>query len=112
MRYFFIGEVLRMALPSMAKPKGKSEEEFSSEIFKPRTEPFVALKAEWSDRERLLQECERIGRRAPRRNEILLRIATATPEEKNDFGEIPRRLIECDSTILAALRKAGYISIV
>ena len=106
-----IGEVMRMALPSMAKPKGKSEEEFSAEIFKPRTEPFVALAEEWRDMERLQQECERIGRRAPRRKEILLRLATAAPEEKNEWGEIPRRLIECDSTILAALRKAGYITI-
>ena len=106
-----IGEVMRMALPSMAKPKGKTEEEFSAEIFKPRTEPYVALAEEWSDRERLQQECERIGRRAPRRKEILLRLATAALEEKNDWGEIPRRLIECDSTILSALRKAGYITI-
>ena len=106
-----IGEVMRMALPSMAKPKGRSEEEFSSEIFKPRTEPFVALAEEWSDKERLQQECERIGRRVPRRKEVLLRLATAEPAEKNDWGEIPRRLLECDSAILAALRKAGYITI-
>ena len=106
-----IGEVMRMALPSLAKPKGRSEEEFSEVIFQPRTEPYIALTAEWSDREHLLEECERIGRRAPRRREVLLRIANADPTEKNLNGEIPRRLIECDSTILAALRKAGYITL-
>jgi primosomal protein N' (replication factor Y) len=105
-----IGEVMRMALPSMAKPKGKTEEEFSEEVFRPRTEPYIALTAEWSDRERLAEECERIGRRAPRRREVLLRIADADPSERNLNGEIPRRLIECDSNILAALRKAGYIT--
>ena len=85
------------------------------EVFYPSMEELVAtlrgLAEEWSDKERLQQECERIGRRAPRRKEILLRLATAVPEEKNDWGEIPRRLLECDSTILAALRKAGYITI-
>ena len=105
-----IGEVMRMALPSMAKPKGKTEEEFSEVVFRPRTEPYIALTAEWSDRERLAEECERIGRRAPRRREVLLRIADADPSERNLNGEIPRRLIECDSNILAALRKAGYIT--
>ena len=38
-----LGEVMRMALPSLAKPRGASEEEFSAEVFRPRTEQYVAL---------------------------------------------------------------------
>ena len=34
-----LGEVMRMALPSLIKPQGSSDEEFSADEFRPRTEP-------------------------------------------------------------------------
>lgn len=106
-----IGEVMRMALPSLAKPKGSSDKEFREMEFKPRTEPYVALCEKWLDGEALLAECQRIVRRAPRRVEILQHIAAFDDALRNSKGEIPRRLLECDSSMLAALKKAGYITI-
>ncbi len=106
-----IGEVMRMALPSMIKPQGRDDEEFSAEEFHPRTEPYIALAEEWSDREKISAEIERIARRAPRRSEVLRAIIEIPDKSRNALGEIPRRLIECDATQLAALRKAGYITI-
>ena len=106
-----IGEVMRMALPSMIKPQGRDDEEFSADEFRHRTEPYVALTEQWQDAEALRSECERIARRAPRRSEVLQFIASVPDSQKNSFGEIPRRLIDCDSAVLAALRKAGYITI-
>ena len=38
-----VGEVMRVALPSLMKPSGDTEEEFSEEEFRPRTESYVAL---------------------------------------------------------------------
>ena len=38
-----LGEVMRMALPSLIKPQGATDEEFAAEEFQPRTEPFVTL---------------------------------------------------------------------
>ena len=106
-----LGEVMRMALPSLIKPRGASELEFSGAEFSPRTEAYVALSEQWQDRDVLLAECERISRRAPRRAELLRELAGFEKDKLNSFGEVPRRLLECDSTQIAALRKAGYITL-
>lgn len=106
-----IGEVMRMALPSMIKPEGRNNEEFEADEFRPRTEAYISLCEEWQEAERLEAECERIARRAPRRSQILRFLKDFPTTKRNTLGEIPRRLIECDATMLAALRKAGYIVI-
>lgn len=107
-----IGEVMRMALPSTIKPRGASEVEFSGAEFKPRTEPYIALAEAWRAEENWRAECDRIRRRAPRRAALLEQIATFDREKLNTVGEIPRRLIDCDASHIAVLRKAGYISVV
>ena len=104
-----IGEVMRMALPSLIKPQGTSAEEFSSEMFRPRTEAYVALAEAWRDEQKLRDELDRIRRRAPRRVEILEQIMSFDKSQLNAEGEIPRRLLECDAAQLLALRKAGYV---
>ena len=104
-----IGEVMRMALPSLIKPQGSSAEEFSSEMFRPRTEGYVALAEAWRDEQKLREELDRIRRRAPRRVEILEQIISFDKSRLNAEGEIPRRLLECDAAQLLALRKAGYV---
>lgn len=104
-----LGEVMRMALPSLIKPQGASAEEFAAEEFQPRTESFVALRAEWQVEETLLAEIERIKRRAPKRSEALRAILTFS--QKHDFQPFPRRLLECDAPLISALQKAGYIEL-
>ena len=104
-----LGEVMRMALPSLIKPQGTSAEEFSQDMFHPRTEAYVALAEAWRDEEKLKEELDRIRRRAPRRVAILEQIAAFDKSRLNAEGEIPRRLLECDSSQLASLRKAGYV---
>ena len=106
-----LGEVMRMALPSMMKPEGRNDEEFEADEFRPRTEAYIALTEEWCDVERLEAECERIARRAPRRSEVLRFLKDFPATRRNTLGEIPRRLVDCDAAMLAALRKAGYIII-
>lgn len=104
-----LGEVMRMALPSLIKPQGSSAEEFSQDMFHPRTEAYVALAEVWRDKEKLREELDRIRRRAPRRAEVLEQIVSFDASKLNAEGEIPRRLLECDSSQLSALRKAGYV---
>ena len=106
-----LGEVMRMALPSMAKPRGRSEEEFSAEVFRPRTEQYVALAEAWRDAGALSAECDRIRRRAPRRCEALEALATFGDEGRTEDGAIPRRLLDIDGAVLAALRKGGYVDV-
>ena len=103
-----LGEVMRMALPSLIKPKGGSEVEFAQEEFSPRTEAYISLAEGYSVAD-ALAECERMRRRAPRRAEVLEQIAKFENSKRNTFGEIPRRLLECDAAQINALRKAGYI---
>lgn len=106
-----LGEVMRMALPSMAKPRGTTEEEFSAEVFRPRTEQYVALAEAWRDTGALAAECDRIRRRAPRRCEALETIAAFGGEGRDADGAVPRRLLDIDGAVLAALRKAGYVEV-
>ena len=103
-----LGEVMRMALPSLVKPKGSDEVEFVQQEFQPRTEPYIAFAAGRSG-EALLAECERMRRRAPRRAEALEEMLGFDKAKLNIYGEMPRRLLRCDSTQINALRKAGYI---
>ena len=44
-----LGEVMRVALPALMKPSGDTEEEFSDDEFRPRTECYVSLAAELRD---------------------------------------------------------------
>ena len=107
-----IGEVMRVALPSLIKPQGSSAEEFLRDEFRPRMEAYLSLSAEWRDKKALSEECDRISRRAPRRSEVLRQILSFDSAQCNSAGELPRRLIDCDSAQIAALRKGGYIEVV
>ena len=106
-----LGEVMRVALPALAKPQGASYEEFAADEFRPRTEPYIALAAPWRDADALRAECDRIRRRAPRRCEALETLSAWDPAALTADGEIPRRLLPFDAAQLAALRKAGYITV-
>ena len=92
-----LGEVMRMALPSLMKPKGGDEEEFDRDGFRPRTAAFVVPCGSLSEEDK-----ERLHRRAPKQAELLDAVAAA--------GEVPRR--ECDAAALAALRRKGLVDIV
>lgn len=107
-----IGEVMRVALPSLIKPQGSSTEEFLRDEFRPRMETYLSLSMQWRDKKALSEECDRISRRAPRRSEVLRQILSFDSAQCNSAGELPRRLIDCDSAQIAALRKGGYIEVV
>ena len=91
-----VGEVMRVALPSIIKAKARCEEEF--EPYLPKREATVNLVVEaFSDEVR-----EKMARRAPKRYEALCAVEQAG-------GVVPRHAVELDSTALKALVKAGLI---
>ncbi len=102
-----LGEVMRVALPSLIKPQGGSDEEFASEEFRPRTETVIALAEQWHNAEAIHAEIERIARRAPRRKQALEQIATLL----RDRSEVMRREVDCDAQQIAALVRGGYITL-
>ena len=104
-----VGEVMRAALPSLMKPSGDTEEAFSEEEFRPRTECYVALSAELHDEARFHEACERLERRAPKQYEALLEVATAGDETRISTGEVARRLLRADYGTLQALCRKGLL---
>ncbi|MBR5105015.1 MAG: primosomal protein N' [Alistipes sp.] len=91
-----VGEVMRVALPSIIKAKARCEDEF--EPYLPKREVTVNLVAEaFTDEVR-----EKMMRRAPKRYEALCAIEQAG-------GVQPRHAVELDATALKALVKAGLV---
>ena len=103
------GEVMRVGLPSLMKPSGDTEEEFTEEEFRPRTECYVALAPGLHDEGRLHEAFEKLERRAPRQYEALLELASAGDGERIPTGEVARRLLRADYAVLHALERKGYI---
>lgn len=104
-----LGEVMRIALPTLMKPSGSSEEEFNEGEFHPRTECYVSLAPDMREVTRLHDAFEKLTRRAPRQYEALLEIASFEGADRIAAGEVPRRLLRADRTVLNALRDKGYI---
>ena len=102
-----VGEVMRAALPSLMKPSGDNEEEFSEEEFRPRTECYIAVAAELHGEEQFHEACERLARRAPKQYEALLEVATVGDETRIATGEVARRLLRADYGALHALCRKG-----
>ena len=91
-----VGEVMRVALPSIIKAKARCEEEFYP--YTPKREVTVSLIAEaFTDEERAkLERC------APKRYEALCEIERAG-------GLLPRYAVALDAVALKALVKSGLI---
>ena len=104
-----LGEVMRLALPSLAKPSATSLGELDERSIEPPTEEFIALSHELQTEEQLLAYRDKHARRAPRRVETIERIASLAIERNAEDGFIPRRLVDLDSQHLAALRTKGLI---
>ncbi|MBO7220277.1 MAG: primosomal protein N' [Alistipes sp.] len=93
-----VGEVMRVALPSIIKSKARCEDEF--EPYTPKREITVGLVADAFTEE----VREKMARRAPKRYEALCAIEKAG-------GVAPRHAVELDSTALKALCKVGLVEI-
>ena len=91
-----VGEVMRVALPSIIKAKARCEDEF--EPYLPKREITVNLVAKAFTEE----VREKMMRRAPKRYEALCTIEQAG-------GLLPRHAVELDAATLKALVKAGLV---
>ncbi len=104
-----LGEVMRLALPSLAKPSATSLTELDERSIEPPVEQFIALSKELQTEEAIAAYREKNVRRAPRRVETIERIAALAFERNADDGFVPRRLVDVDTQHLAALRSKGLI---
>lgn len=92
-----MGEVMRIALPSLIKPHATSQELY--EPYKVAQERILRLIREVGD-----EEFEKITRRAPRRAETIAALKAAG-------GALPRKAITADAATISALVKAGIIEV-
>ncbi len=96
-----VGEVMRVALPAMMKPVGRTDEEFSLEEFRARCEYYISLPD--SSLEEILPTIER---RAPKQHTALLEILS-----QGSRRNIPRRLLTSDMATLQSLARKEIISL-
>ncbi|MFR9497012.1 MAG: primosomal protein N' [Rikenellaceae bacterium] len=96
-----VGEVMRVALPAMMKPVGRTDEEFSLEEFRARSEYYISLLLP-----NLEESLSKFERRAPKQHRALLELLDHTTHR-----QIPRRLLSADMPTLQSLARKGIISL-
>lgn len=101
-----LGEVMRCALPALMKPAADSAEQLLDEEFHPRTESYYALPAALSEEE-LQAAFDRLERRAPKQYAALLEVVVHP--QRGAAGEVARRLLGADRTLLNQLCKKGLL---
>lgn len=106
-----LGEVMRLALPSLAKPSATSLSELDERSIEPPMELFIALGQEVQTEEAIAAYREKHLRRAPRRVESIERIAALVAERGPHDGFVPRRLVDIDTQHFATLRTRGLVRV-
>lgn len=106
-----IGEVMRVALPALAKPSATTLTELDERSIEPPTETFVALAEELRTEEALAAYVAKHGRKAPRRTETMDRIAALAVERRSADGFVPRRLVDAETVHIADLKRRGLIEL-
>ena len=106
-----IGEVMRVALPALAKPSATTLTELDERSIEPPTETFIALAAELRTEEALAAYVAKHGRKAPRRTETMDRIAALAIERRSADGFVPRRLVDAETVHIADLKRRGLIEL-
>ena len=104
-----VGEVMRVALPSLAKPSATSLSDLDERSIEAPTERYIALCEALRSEEALAEYVAKHSRRAPRRCDNLDSIAALIQQRNAEDGFIPRRLLGIDNNDLAALRKKELI---
>ena len=104
-----VGEVMRMALPSLAKPSATSLSDLDERSIEAPTERYIALCEALRSEEALAEYVAKHSRRAPRRCENLDTLAALIQQREAEDGFIPRRLLNIDNDDLATLRKKELI---
>ncbi len=100
-----LGEVMRIALPALMKPTGRSDEELALEEFRSRSEYYISLPI--YNREEFEELLAKRAKRAPKQHAALREIAKNL--EGSTSQKFPRRLLSADLPTLQALAKKGDI---
>lgn len=103
-----VGEVMRVALPSLAKPSADSLEAIDERTIAAPSECYIALVEELRGEEALVTYRER-HRRATRRLDTIDRVAALAQLRGDDYGFVPRRLVDTDTQHITDLLRRGLV---
>ena len=106
-----IGEVMRVALPALAKPSATTLTELEERSIEHPTETFVALAEELRSEENLASYIDKHSRKAPRRTETMDRIAALAAARGGMDIFVPRRLVDAETQHIADLKRRGLIEL-
>ncbi len=98
-----LGEIMRIALPAMIKPQGVDEEAFSREEYRPHMESYISINKGVTT--------DSVGANASQQRAIIERLLNADADELNQYGELPRRLIEATMSPINSLIHKGLITL-
>ena len=104
-----VGEVMRLALPSLAKPSAASLTELDERSIEPPSERYIALVEELRAESALAAYVDKHSRRAPRRCATMDSIAALAAERRAADGFVPRRLVDAENEHIADLSRRGLI---
>lgn len=104
-----LGEVMRTALPSLAKPSATSLQELEERSITPPTERYVRLSEGLQCEEALADYSAKHSRRAPRRCATLDKIGAIASARGGLDSWVPRRLIDAESEHIAALERLDLV---
>lgn len=104
-----LGEVMRIALPSLAKPSASTLSELDERSIEPSKQTYIALAEELCTEEALAAYVAKYSRRAPRRTEAMDAIAALAAERGARDGFVPRAMVDIDAGMLSTLRSKSLI---
>ena len=105
-----LGEVMRVALPSLSKPSATSLSELTERSITPPTERYLSLCPDLQSEATLADYHTKYGRRAPRRCATLNAIAALAVAQGGLGVAVPRRLVDVESEHILSLEKQGLIT--
>jgi primosomal protein N' (replication factor Y) len=106
-----IGEVMRVALPALAKPSATTLTELDERSIEPPTETFIALTEELRTEESLEAYVNKHSLKAPRRTATMERIAALAAERGGMDSFVPRRLVDVETQHIAELKRRALIEL-
>lgn len=95
-----LGEVMRMALPSLAKPSATTLDDLMERRLEPRRERYIALAEPLRSSEAFEAYAQAHAKRAPQRIATLRMIRDIAQRRKATDGFVPRRRISVDAARL------------
>ncbi|MBO7300235.1 MAG: primosomal protein N' [Tidjanibacter sp.] len=104
-----IGEIMRIALPSLLKPSAESDDLFSERVFSLGKEQWLRLGEGVRTEEALSCELEKLLPRRKAQYSAMMEFCGLTEEMGLECGEVPRSALGASTPVIAKLIEGGLL---